>query len=397
MMDLFGGNPGGGISQAIADQGQIANTGLTQSKNAMLQAELPYAGQKAQADVMNTLASAALHTADAGLRNESLRQVKGMSEAMQRLGQGQDAGTSDQNPMSLMIDMAGKMVYAAKSVGAVNDMEKWAGTYSQLVSHDNAAKKNAADARRAEHAERISDYDEIARQVDIIQALPLDQQVPAYNQMNRYFTDKRKEPVPWGNMQWSPQTAEVLRSAALSQKDKANIEYKDQLIDARNQAREARVTHNIMTENLAQTRMDNQRLRDEAREKAGGKAIGNPNKSQVDAAAALIKDAYPVSKGANLTSLATDIAAGAKDIMDKNRGMRPSEALAKAFLDSRDSLDRVLGQRYLGNRPGQTPDLALPYVSDPGKRQVGSYYTNSTGQVGQWVNEGNSYGWKAVK
>lgn len=345
MADFAEWGGGGGISQAIADQGSIAHANLQRAQTAMSNAQLPYAPQKMQADIMQSLSTAALHTADAGLRAESLRQVKGMSAAMQALGEGRPTETGG-DPTDPLIDMAGNMVRAAVRSGSVKDAETWASSYNQLIGHKNTAMKNQAEAKHREQQERLGDYDEIARQVDIIQALPLDQQVPAYKEMNRYFTQKRKEPVPWRDLPWNPQTAEILKNAALSQKDKVANDYKQWRQESTDAYRDIKADNAILGRKLELMRIENQERQFEARKKAGGavakeKPVGMPSKAMETAVAGIIKTDYPDLKGPGVSAIITDIAAEAKEAMIKNPGLRPSDAYARAYQNNKERLDGV--------------------------------------------------------
>lgn len=414
MPDFAEWGGGGGISSAIADQNTIALTGLHNAQTAMAEAQLPYIGRKMQADIMNTLATAGLHTVDTSIKQEALRRTKALADEMQRLASGDQSTTAggSTDPTDMMMGMSKNMVQASMRAGAVQDAEQWAGRYTQMQGHKNTALKQAAQAKMAENRERLQDFDEVSRRVDMIQALPLDQQIPAYNDMNRYFEAKRKEPVPWANLQWSPQTAEILKNAALTQKQKIDAQFKDEraqylqdrtssILDLREQKLE-----------LDKQKAENDRLRREKLDKVAGDKAATPSKDEVNAARDLIRSDYPDIKGPDLQSAAEDIAFKAKDLRTKNPGVSPAEARARAYLDVKENLDtkssstNILGVDipgtaskstvYRKTRPGASPDLAMPIPDDPSARKEGSWYINPKGVAAQWAKRPDgTYGWKA--
>ncbi len=411
MADFSEWGGGGGISAAINDQQTIAHTGLldaqvglTNAHTAMQQAELqdmPLKRQKMAADITNTLAMAGLHTTDTSLKQEALRRSQAMSQKMQEMGQ--NPGNSGGDPTDMMIGLASDMVKTAMSVGAVNDAEHWTGALNQLVGHKNTAMMHAAQAKHAEQLERISDYDDIARQVRTIQALPLDQQVPAYNDMNRYFTKKRGEPVPWLGMQWSPQTAKVLEEQALSQKDKELADFRQQKNDEINARKQAELTVKETQAMLREAKAARDQDQKDAATKIAGLKAEAPPKEEVAAASALIKKQFPDIDPDALSLAAPDIAADARAIKLSRPGLNMSDARGIAILNKKSQFEDEKGDYwgtktvYSGGTPGSSPTLALPLPATPTEFKVGKYYTNPAGIVAQWAKKPDgTYGLKKV-
>ncbi len=418
MADFSEWGGGGGISSAIADQHTIAQTGLTQAQTAMSQAQLPYVPGKMYAETLNALAQAGLHTADAGLKQEALMQTRAMSQAMKdAMAKRQSSGVADStDPTDLFIDMAGGMVRSALSVGATNDAQHWSSALNQAVGHKNTALETAAKAAREELLGQTQAFDLAARQVDMISALPLDRQVEAYNMMNRHFAQQGKKPVPWADLQWSPQTAELIKQGALSQKEKANQDYKDTLLDLKEQALREKIRYDQQLVDARKTTADLQRERDEAKAKLGGKDVGMPSKTELDLARAVVLQNYPDLKSMDLSTISTDIAAQAKWMRTKRPGAYTLEqSINKTFMENKDKIETTVAppktflgmdipgtggektSQYVGNTIGKTPELALPAPSNVKDFVPNRYYLNPQGKVYQWAKKPDgTYGGKLV-
>lgn len=341
MSDTWGAP--GGISQAIGDQNVLSQT---QARDAMLPGAIQLQqGQinKQPYEIMNLMANTGLHAAEAGLKNESLRQMKAMSEAMQGFAAGQAPEGTD--PTDFMLGMTGNLVKKAVSVGAVDAAEKMMSNYQQIAGHKASTDRNKIMELHAQHQIRLDKINSAGSFLNGVS--DQDSADEAAQQWLKTFG----EPAPFAsknNPNWAvpyvPEMYQKMQEQSLTYKQKLDADLKDEVQKYKEQNRDLLLGSKNITNQLTQAKLDLAKTIEERRTQQGGK-VSEPSPRQVQDAKDYIVDEdprldkLPTASAKLLNIHAKDVAYKAAQLRAANRGLEWSEALAQAADSMRDKLD----------------------------------------------------------
>jgi len=398
MADFSEWGGGGGVSSAIADQGIMSQTN---ARNAMLPGALQLQQAEIQmqpAKMMNLMAESGLRLAEAGLKNEALRQTKLMSAAMSSMSQGPgtDQGTStgpdgqpttDQTgnviktntPIDAMINAQSNMLNVAMKNGAVDAAMHVASNLQALMGHAATLQKNQWEMKHQEH---VANLDKIQRAGALLNGV--DDQDSFDNAASQWYKEF-KEPAPFANpnnpnwaLPYSPKIVDSLQQKTLSYKDKLAADNREATLALKedNLARMQRYNDTIadLRRQVVQVSQD----REQRLATTGGK-VSEPNPRQVQDAADYIQAEDPRFKdlsGDNLklfNVFAKDVTYEANKIRKANPGIKYSESLAQAFDKNKDRLDIIA-----------PPTLKIPFTNiDTGISTGSTTLKLNKGGVGQ--------------
>lgn len=160
---------------------------------------------------------------------------------------------------------------------------------------------------------------------------------------------------------------------------------------------------------LKEQRLAQQQRELELKGKVGGKAVGTPDKTEMEQAKILIRQAYPSFKGETdlLGQAAFDIASESKAIRLKNPGISAGESLQQAFEKAKANGDfSVVESIFSGVLPKSvaekvaTPQYKQPKappaeaaVPAPSERVVGKTSIVKDGKTYIWTEAGGQRGW----
>lgn len=350
----------GGISQAVGDMSTMSQTS---SRDAMLPGALALQqeqildhpvdraykqGQiaKQPAEIMNLLASSGLRMAEAGLKNEVLRQVKIMSEAMSSMSMGGDVDSMD--PLDAMIAVQGNMAKAAIKSGAVEAAGKITQNLEQLLGHKATIDRTKAQTKHQEYLEKLDKVNNVGRFLNGVE-----DQATADEAAQAWFKEF-KEPAPFSNpnnpnwaIPFNERRFQRMRDQTLTYQQKLMADNReDKLINAdRDFARKKQL--DTAMDGWKQAQIDLAREREDRLARGGGKSR-EPSTREVEDASNFISSDDPRFKdlsGENkklFGVISKSVVYEAKKIYDKGGGsLTYDEALGEAWEGQRGKLEFI--------------------------------------------------------
>ncbi len=214
----------------------------------------------------------------------------------------------------------------------------------------------------------------------------------SWQRANALYTFQTGQPSPYAQLPYSKELVERLNQAALSAKERAELEEKGLVRKATKAYRDRRLGQIDTEDALRKRRVDVAEAREARISKTGGKPISSPSKEEQDQVARLIKKDYPNLSTAELNEAKFSIGAEAKALRRANPALDASTALQQAYNNAIQSGDfknvrpGVLGygakDQYSGG--GKYPTTPARIPSDKNDLKADRYYVNSQGQVGRW-------------
>lgn len=367
----------------MADQGMFGSPvgDIAFDQNQLTQAKT----QETLGDVAMQPAKRRLIEAQAGKLEHDAQFEKLMAQSLGTLG-GQPGG----KPMS-MADSFDNLARIAVGSGFVTKAEDLAKTSALLRTREAAQLKSNVDTKLGA-LKVVRDNAELTSQL-----LGGVNDPESWARANALYTFQTGQPSPFSNMTYSPELVERLNQAALSAKERADLEEKKLTRTATAEYRRSRLDQINEQNDLRRQRIEQAAAREERLAKGGGgKGVSAPAKSETDQAVRLIKKDFDGLEAADMNDAAFSIASDARALRRSNPALNPAMALQQAYAAAKEAGDfAVLPRKALGmdvpgtSKPvyqgrGKTATLPAPVPTDKGVLAKGKFYINPAGAVAQW-------------
>ncbi len=230
----------------------------------------------------------------------------------------------------------------------------------------------------------------------------------SWERANQVYEQLSGTKSPFANMPYDPKFVSMIQDSATTMKQKADMEEKRRVDDARLENLKDLQRHRQETEDLARTRAKQSAERQDRVGKVGGKDVGAPAAGEIAAAKGLLRGESGLVSDVDLPTAAFDVAAKARAIRKSNPGIAADEALRQAVLEKKMSGDfvppepgfKVLGfDTGIGGKAGKykpggaaATDSIDPAKTPKSKLELGKVYKDAaSGKSWQWTKDG----WKA--
>lgn len=214
----------------------------------------------------------------------------------------------------------------------------------------------------------------------------------SWDEMNAAVEKETGKPSPFANTPYDPKLVDLLKGQATTEFQKQELSLRRAANEARLADIKSAMSHRTTQDGISSERLRISQQRETRLAKGGGKDVGSPSKVEVEAAARLIG---PDLEGDEKDTAAFTVAANAKAIRVKNKGMSSDDALRQALLQAKQSGDFVpfVQNRWSKNTPGKfvVPQPIPPKDSD---KVVGQHYTDGK-TVYEWTGDKKAP-WKRV-
>jgi hypothetical protein len=274
--------------------------------------------------------------------------------AQQRYGAGHPANEGAQQ--------AGGLAGGAGGAGLAGDLMWWAQTEMDLGAPDQASKLATAASRLQESQSR-TDYrnyrvqsEQISRFTDMLDTLPNDPKGWEYIRAQMNQDPQMIRNPTWqriSQMPWDPNLFNRLKAGANTQKEQADIQYKQKLMDRAN----SQMALDDLSGELKKAQTQLARDRDAALGKAGG--VKGPPTQLIKAVHEYSERRYPAVLPGVLEVPDRQVAEDAQRLMIANPNLRQSEAAAIAFQNAQ-AAGMYIGIREGPDAPGSVAGAALP-------------------------------------
>ena len=384
MNDPSFGAPGG-LSQNAQIQHTQAQTGLTQVETKLRQGQLAVQPQMLNAEMLGAMASARLHSAQAGLAETKSREGDILAKAMAGASTGASPGTSVANEIFSRAITAASMGGGSTAMELMKDALRMS-ELEQTVRHNDLA---------AKHQEMTNDRMKIDQAASMLWGAT-DQKswLEAADDFERVF----KEPASWRKTPFSEYAKQQNINRALTVKQQMDNELKQDAQIAREEASRAREKHAESTLELMRAKNEQARELAALKAKGGGKFVREPSKAEVELAKSIITKNFPDMKDPELSDAARSVASDAKTVRTNKPGLNPEQATYNAFRERKSDFATTTESHWFGKDTKKTEfssrNTPLPMVSED-KREVEKYYEQGD-KTYQWVEEGGRKGWREV-
>lgn len=408
-----------GISQAIQDEGTIAQADYVRGKTAMLPADLAHMQaqtahlnaqttsipseiearrlkmdidrRKAPAEIEKLWSEVGENVAQTDASTYALQEAKALKEAMIEASQnGGFAVDAEGKPVSMASSIA-RVGMRLLSGGFSSAADKAFNQASLMAGHDTSQDRLTFEKRKAELEEDLKMYELVGHRTPWI----TNQQ--QLNDLNADITKRSGKPPPWGHLPYSPELVQTLNDSSLKYSERANFQLKEEkaLFDQRQ--RELRNTVDDLRLQLDKTKFEWQKEKGERDKKAG--VISPAGASDVDAVMQLAIQQNPKLKelkgqdAAALDQFSRSVADEAKKIYKQHDGaLSMEQARYKALTSNMEQL--TVGSdwgsttvKYDAKGVG-TREVPLPDSGDASTRKEGKWY-NVKGKVLRWDPKGD--------
>ncbi len=202
------------------------------------------------------------------------------------------------------------------------------------------------------------------------------------------------------DLEYSPDVLGVLQDQAISAKDAALRQLREDEAASRDMDRQSAQSHRQRMADIAESKAGEQRRHNQVIEKAGGKITAPTTAERDSATAAIATEIFggkiPESISIEIIDAGADaIASRAKEIAQQSGGgVNWNEALIRATVESQQAGDWEIdsGERdwALDEEPsatfgkGRTPATAMALPADRAQWKRGKYYIGGNGAVAKW-------------
>jgi len=213
----------------------------------------------------------------------------------------------------------------------------------------------------------------------------------SWDAANARFEQQFQVTSPYKNLPYDPQFVEQLKSAAMTEYEKANVGIRQADELSKDANRRSQIEHRLAMAEFAAQREARARQKAIDDKKLAGKDVGSPTPDERRAAKLLISS-EGLAVGDDLDRAAFDVAAEARGLRKGNPGMTMDIALQRALKAKRDNGDFTAGESgTLGfgkKPPTYAPAQDLPASGKTSDLVVGKNYRNPTGKVMKWTKGG---------
>jgi len=203
---------------------------------------------------------------------------------------------------------------------------------------------------------------------------------------------------PYAGVPWTADLSERINSAALSTKERLDLEETRVTHAAQERHRVGRRAQHDQALRISEARLALERARQARLEKiGGGKAVSAPATTEITQAKRLVARDYEGMEATDLNDAAYAVAAEARALRRANPALDANVALQQAYNNARAAGDFQLTRRgidipLLGNfgskagyrGAGKTFETAVPVPKDNTLLQSGRFYSSPSGVVGKW-------------
>jgi len=349
--------------------------------------------------------------AQAAAAEEALRQEKLMAELMRKsqgggLTPGEiEAGTVGVEGLAMeqralgtaaggkppsMADQLDNLARAAAGAGLVTKAQTTAKAAAELRDRE-------ASALSAQTAAALNQVKIVREQANLTgQLLGGVTDQASWDRANALYTFQTGQPSPFANTSYHPERVRSLEQAAITAKERADIEHTRLTREATERFRDARLdqhnTANYIREQQLKLNRETERRR---AKQGGGRQISSPRIEDVDRAAAMLRRDYgkEAFSSEDLEDTANAVASRAKELQNMNRALGIDAALQQAYTEVAPDIEQTPGVKFLyGPKArykgrGKTPETARPLPVKPSAENLEKdrYYVNSQGVVGRWT------------
>lgn len=420
--EMFGAPAG--ISQAIQDEGNIAQANYVRGKTAMLPSDLAH--QQAQteylkaqtgaipseialrqaqvsktpAEIMKLWSEVEENIAETGAKKFAVDEAKALKAAMIRAAQGgQFAVDADGKPMAMSRSIA-KIGMQLMSEGFHNAAKESLNQANLMFGHETSEERLAFDKRKLELEQDLQVYDLVGHRTPWI----TNQQ--QLDDLTADVTKRTGKAPPWAGLRYSPELVQKLNESSLKGSERANFQLKEDKALADQRQREFKNDLERLRLELDKSRFEWQQEK-AARDKKAG-AVAPAGASEVDAVTQMLIQQNPKLKGltgqdaAAFDQFSRSVADEAKRLYKQADGaLTPEQARYKAMTDNMDQLtvgsnwgSTTVKYESKGIGTAKTP---IPFAADA-ERKEGKWYTVN-GRVVQWAKNPatGQMGWKAAE
>jgi hypothetical protein len=362
--------------------------------------------QEALARIAEAPANRRLKEAQASAAELALANERRMAELMQQAfslapaaeliesGTAGDAGAAlEQQALApsiptSMADNLDRLARASAGAGLTSKAQELAKTAALLRSREEAAAASRSTARL--NAIKLT-----RERADLTgQLLTGVNDQASWQRANVLWEIYTGESSPFAKQPYSPELVERVRQAALTAKEKADLDDKYATAKATREYRGRRLGQLDTQNEIRRARLKLLQEREERLKKGGtGRSVASPNKTEISQAETLIKRDFAGLKGAELEEAAFNVAAEAQALKKANPALSSSMALQQAYNTAREAGDFQEtggafrpGTKYIGT--GKTAETAITTVPAAPERIVGRYYLGAGGAVARWTGKG---------
>lgn len=342
MADLFGAPVG--ISAAIGDVRQLGELAMQPGRLAM---------QPDQARLLK---------AQAGIEEMKLQEEQRYAGALSAAAAGGTGGPAGGS----MADQIGRLAELTLSAGAPNKAMKLITEYSALKGHE--AQLLAANARTA-----LAEAQMTKIKSQWVASHLMDATDPqSWQQTNADYEATFKEPSPYKVQPYSPELVNRLQNGALTVKERMDLRIKELNRQSLEASRKSTEQHQRTMERYDAVKAQAAATRAKvAEEQAGGRM---PPAGYTAEAVDLLTHDYIDMEPNEARSKGRQVAERAQELIRHNRGLKPTEAVASAYLNMQQEgafndyakipVKGVKGdasQKALAEKYGQTYDPVYEY------------------------------------
>lgn len=288
-----------------------------------------------------SLASKALMSAQTGKFNAEAEELRGMQEVMKGVmtpgpvGEGGQPSPAERRSMADLMD---KAALGAMERGYVVKGQKLAEDASQIRQREASAKASATTAQ-LNQIKAVRENAELQGQ--LFGGVQSEQD---WRRANALFTFQTGMPSPYEGVTYSPEVVTQIRDAALSEKEKADLEEKRLTRTSTEGYRVARLNQHETALRISKARQAVEEAAEarRQRETGGRAAAGTPTTEELSQVKRIIKlGGVETDKiGAeSLNSTAFSIASRARELQQGNRALGRDQAIRQAYDEAKAAGD----------------------------------------------------------